>query len=120
MAIIRFMSKERLFKDLVFEKTKLIPRGKISTYKTIARAIGKKRAARAVGNALNKNCDIEVPCHRVVRSDGRIGGYNKGADEKKKLLIKEGFRVVKNKINLDKYLFKFKKITKHQETKTKQ
>jgi len=60
------------------------------TYAEVARAIGKPKAARAVGNALNKNRNPEIPCHRVVRSDGKIGGYNKGTKLKIRLLQSEG------------------------------
>lgn len=99
--------KENIFKDLVFEKTKLIPKGKVTTYKIIALAIGKPRAARGVGNALNKNCDSKIPCHRVVRSDGAVGGYNKGTAAKIELLKKEGIKIIHKKVLLEKYLHEF-------------
>lgn len=101
------MLQEKTFKDSVFEKTKLISKGKVTTYKIIALVIGEPRAMRAIGNALNKNCNPKIPCHRVIRSDGRIGGYNKGAEVKKKLLVKEGVKIEQNKVNLKKYLYKF-------------
>ena len=59
------------------------------TYAEVARAAGYPGAARAVGNALNKNHDPSVPCHRVIRSDGNVGGYNRGTEQKIKLLRKE-------------------------------
>ena len=59
------------------------------TYKEVAEAIGRPKSFRAVGNTLNKNYDPEVPCHRVVRSDGGIGGYNRGANLKRERLINE-------------------------------
>jgi len=62
------------------------------TYAEVARAIGRPKAARAVGNALNKNRDPEIPCHRVIRSDGRIGGYNKGTARKMRMLKKENVK----------------------------
>jgi methylated-DNA-[protein]-cysteine S-methyltransferase len=67
-----------------------IPKGKILTYKEVARRAGSSDAFRAVGNILNKNYDSSIPCHRVVRSDGKTGGYNRGAETKIKLLKKEG------------------------------
>ena len=67
-----------------------IPRGKTMTYTEVARRAGSPRAYRAVGNILNKNYDPKIPCHRVVRSDGSIGGYNRGAKRKKEILCREG------------------------------
>jgi len=98
----------RSFQDLVFAKTKLIPCGKVSTYKLLAKAVGRPRAARAVGNALNKNCNAKVPCHRVVRSDGKVGGFRDGTAAKIKILQKEGVEAVKEKVSLKKYLYKFR------------
>lgn len=60
------------------------------TYAEVARVVGKPRAYRAVGNALKKNHNPKIPCHRVIRSDGKIGGYNRGAKVKLALLKKEG------------------------------
>lgn len=95
------------FTDLVFERVKQIPGGKVSTYKLIAEAIGCPKSARAVGNALNNNHNPEIPCHRVIRSDGFIGGYNKGLRAKRKILEDEGVRIVGNKINLNEFAYKF-------------
>lgn len=60
------------------------------TYKEVAIKAGSPDAQRAVGNILNKNRNPEVPCHRVIRSDGSIGGFNSGPDKKRALLKKEG------------------------------
>lgn len=60
------------------------------TYKEVARLTGRPKAYRAVGNILNKNSDPRIPCHRIIRSDGKIGGYNRGIKKKKEILIKEG------------------------------
>lgn len=80
-----------LFEKKVYEEVKKIPRGEIKTYKQIARAIGHLKAFRAVGNALNKNPDLKkIPCHRVIRSDGTVGGYRYGTKKKIALLKKEG------------------------------
>ncbi|MEK7061711.1 MAG: MGMT family protein [Patescibacteria group bacterium] len=80
-----------LFQSKVYDIVKKIPKGKVLTYKQVAEKIGNAVSYRAVGNALNKNKSSQVPCHRVVRSDGKIGGYNKGTDLKLKLLKEEGF-----------------------------
>ncbi len=66
-----------------------IPCGSMMTYTQVAERIGKPRAVRAVGNALNKNYDPEIPCHRVVRSDGTTGGYNRGEVKKREKLEEE-------------------------------
>jgi O-6-methylguanine DNA methyltransferase len=60
------------------------------TYKQVALFVGKPKAFRAVGNALNKNYDPQIPCHRVIHSDGKIGGYNRGEDLKIMKLKEEG------------------------------
>lgn len=98
---------KKSFQVLVFAKTKLIPRGKVSTYKLLTKAIGRPRAARAVGNALNKNRDPKVPCHRVVRSDGAVGGFRRGVAAKIKILRKEGIKIINGKVSLEKYLYEF-------------
>jgi O-6-methylguanine DNA methyltransferase len=77
------------FTEKVFEYVKTIPKGKTRTYKEVAFSIGHPNSARAVGNALNKNYDPSIPCHRVVRSNGKTGGYNRGADQKIALLKRE-------------------------------
>jgi methylated-DNA-[protein]-cysteine S-methyltransferase len=94
------------FKEKVFQKTKKISKGKVSTYKEIARVIRKPRAIRAVGNVLNKNNNPVVPCHRVIKSDGDLGGYRSGSDKKTRLLRAEGIIIKNNKINLKKYFQK--------------
>lgn len=79
------------FKDVVYAVVRKIPKGKVLTYKEVAALAGSPRAYRAVGNILNKNYNPEIPCHRVVRSDGTPGGYNRGTEMKEKRLIEEGF-----------------------------
>lgn len=79
---------------------KRIPRGRVATYAGVARAIGQPRAARAVGNALNRNPFApHVPCHRVVRSSLVIGGFTRGSAEKQKLLRREGVLTQHGKIS---------------------
>jgi O-6-methylguanine DNA methyltransferase len=81
------------FQRKVYEVVKTIPRGRVLTYREVARLIGHPMAARAVGNALNRNTDPKVPCHRVIRSDGTFGGYRSGADKKRALLEQEGAKL---------------------------
>lgn len=78
------------FKERVLKVVAKIPKGKTLSYKEVARRAGNPRAARAVGNIMNKNYDPKVPCHRVIRSDGSIGGYRSGAKKKIQILKKEG------------------------------
>jgi methylated-DNA-[protein]-cysteine S-methyltransferase len=79
------------FSDLVKGVVRNIPLGKILTYKEVADLAGNKKAARAVANIMAANFDENVPCHRVIRSDGKLGGYNRGGTvAKAKLLKKEG------------------------------
>ena len=82
------------FQQKVYNFVKTIPKGSTATYKEIAVAIGRPKAYRAVGNALNKNPHIgEVPCHRVIRSDGQPGGYVLGTKKKVELLKKESIKL---------------------------
>ena len=67
-----------------------IPQGNVLTYKEVARRAGNPKAARAIGAVLKTNEDPKIPCHRVIRSDGRLGGYNRGIRKKKQILRKEG------------------------------
>jgi len=77
------------FEEKVYEVVKNIPRGKVLTYKEVARLAGRTLAFRAVGNALAKNYNPDIPCHRVIKSNGEIGNYNQGEGLKIKLLNKE-------------------------------
>lgn len=78
------------FTEKVFSVVAKIPQGETMTYKEVAMRAGSPRAYRAVGNILNKNYDPKIPCHRVVRSDGVTGGYNRGSEEKIRKLKEEG------------------------------
>jgi len=93
------------FQQKVYNLCKKVPKGKVTTYKIIAEKLGTK-AYRAVGNALNRNPYWpKVPCHRVVNSDGFVGGFAKGTKNKIKLLKKEGVEIKNNNIvNLNKFL----------------
>ena len=77
------------FSQKVYEVVSTIKKGETLTYKAVAKLAGNVNASRAVGNILNKNYNPNIPCHRVVRSDGAIGGYNRGSDTKAKLLQEE-------------------------------
>lgn len=77
------------FSCRVYAIVSQIPHGGTRTYKEVAVSAGRPKAWRAVGNILNKNYDPTIPCHRVVRSDGVTGGYNRGVLAKKKLLAQE-------------------------------
>ena len=82
------------FQIKVWKYLKTIPKGKVKTYKQVALGINKPNASRAVANACAKNPYApKIPCHRVIRSDGGLGGYSGsgGIKSKKKLLKKEGF-----------------------------
>ncbi|NTW15587.1 MAG: MGMT family protein [Candidatus Moranbacteria bacterium] len=78
------------FRDSVLDVVKAIPKGRTMSYSAVAEAAGFPGAARAVGSLMRKNFDPSVPCHRVIRSDGRPGEYNRGGEEaKRKLLERE-------------------------------
>ena len=81
------------FQINVWKEIKKIPKGQTKTYKDIALALKKPKSSRAVANACGKNpLLIEIPCHRVIRSDGKLGGYSGkgGINQKRKLLKEEG------------------------------
>jgi|TARA_B110000977_G_scaffold187657_1_gene255011 methylated-DNA-[protein]-cysteine S-methyltransferase len=81
------------FQIKVWNAIAKIPKGKVRTYKQLAKLIGKPKAARAVANACGQNpYPITIPCHRVIRSNGELGGYSGkgGTQQKKELLKKEG------------------------------
>lgn len=86
----RLPKPARSFSERVRRIVGGIGRGKTRTYKEVAAAAGSPRAYRAVGNILSKNDDPRIPCHRVIRSDGRAGGYNRGAAQKRRILFSEG------------------------------
>lgn len=87
------------FQKKVYAAVKKIPRGKVGTYQSVARAIGMPLGARAVGNALNRNPFKDVPCHRVVCQSGHVGGFARGTNTKIRLLEKEGIKVIKNQVS---------------------
>ncbi|MDE1876508.1 MAG: MGMT family protein [Thaumarchaeota archaeon] len=86
----------------VYEKLLKVPKGKVTTYSELAKAVGLKNGQRAIGRMMNKNpFPVIVPCHRVILSTGKIGGYAWGEKVKINMLSKEGIAIKKGKI-LDK------------------
>jgi len=105
------MNKGERFSERVLNLCRKVPKGKVTTYGEIARALGKPKASRAVGQALKRNPKpIEIPCHRVVCSTGKLGGYGgpgrKRMEMKKALLKKEGVKVEKDRIKITDYLYR--------------
>ena len=96
------------FNNRCYELLRLIPEGKVTTYKEMAKALNSK-AWRAVGSAMAKNKNlITTPCHRVVRSDGSIGQYALGTDKKHELLTEEGIVISNGKVkDLSTFMYKF-------------
>lgn len=76
------------FAERVREVVREIPRGQTRSYGEVAKAAGRPGAARAVGTIMKNNYDPTVPCHRVIKSDGTLGAYNRGGEAKKRALLK--------------------------------
>lgn len=95
--------------QLVYKKLLQVPEGKITTYGELAKAVGLKNGQRVIGRIMNKNpYPVIVPCHRVVNSNGKIGGYAYGQDVKTNMLSKEGIKIQNGKIlDFEKRIFKF-------------
>jgi len=95
------------FNERCYYLLKKVPKGKVTTYKELASALHTK-AYRAVGNAMNKNPYApKVPCHRVVKSNGEIGGFAHGTQKKISMLKKEGIKIANGKTDLKQYIFRF-------------
>ena len=87
------------FRGKVYKIVRKIPKGEVITYKMVAKLAGKPQAWRAVGNILNKNLDVKtIPCHRVIKSNGEIGGYRYGVKRKAALLKKEGVVIKRGRV----------------------
>ena len=97
------------FNERCYDLLRKVPKGRITTYKEIAKAL-KTKAYRAVGNAMNKNPYApEVPCHRVIKSNGEVGGFASGIKKKIEMLKKEGVEVSrKGRVDLEEYFWKLK------------
>jgi len=95
------------FYEKIYAKLRKVPKGKVTTYKALAHAVGSK-AYRAVGTAMNKNPYApKTPCHRVINSDGRVGKFATGTKKKIEMLKKEGVEIKNGKIDLKKFEFRF-------------
>lgn len=101
--------KRESFNERCYALLKRVPRGKVTTYSELAHALG-SRGYRAVGNAMNKNPYAPaVPCHRVVKSDGSLGGFAHGTAAKTRLLKREGVKVRNGHIvDFEKRCFRFR------------
>ena len=95
------------FFELVYELVREVPKGRVTTYSAIARHLGNPRGARAVGWAMRACTTPNVPCHRVIKADGDIGGYSSanGVNKKIAMLKREGVRVRDRRIDLTRYFF---------------
>ena len=101
----------KTFYDKIYNVVKRIPRGKVATYKSVAKLAGNQRAFRAVGSAMKHNPDMKtIPCHRVVGSDGKMHGYSakNGITSKIRMLKTEGVFFNKDRVELQKSLWKKK------------
>jgi methylated-DNA-[protein]-cysteine S-methyltransferase len=95
--------------EKVYKKLLKVPKGKVTTYKDLAESVGLKNGQRVIGRIMNQNqYPGIIPCHRVVTSDGGIGGYSYGQDVKTSLLSKEGIKIKNGKVlNFEKSVYRF-------------
>jgi len=93
----------------IYKKLLEVPKGKITTYGELAKAVGLKNGQRAVGKIMNKNpYPVIIPCHRVVKSDGKVGGYAYGEEIKSDMLTREGIVIHNGKIlDLENTIYRF-------------
>jgi len=93
----------------VYKKLLEVPEGKITTYGELSKAVGLKNGQRVIGQIMKKNqFPVIIPCHRVVKSDGKIGGYAYGDKVKSKMLTLEGIQIQDGKIqDFKKKLYRF-------------
>lgn len=97
------------FAEKCYSVLRKVPRGKVTTYAELARSVGSPKAARAVGNAMNRNPFApKVPCHRVVKSNGKVGGFASGTKKKTEMLKAEGIEITNEVVDLKKYFCKLK------------
>ncbi len=95
--------------EKIYKKLLKVPKGQITTYGELAKAVGLKNGQRAVGKIMNKNpYPVIIPCHRVVMSTGKIGGYAYGEHVKTKMLNDEGINIQNGKIvDLENKIYRF-------------
>ncbi len=93
----------------IYKKLLEVPEGKITTYSELAKAVGFTNGQRVVGKIMNKNpYPVIIPCHRVVKADGKVGGYAYGEEIKKTMLEKEGVKIKDGKIlDWEKTIYRF-------------
>ncbi len=105
LKIRRKTNTSHINRQAVYDLVSEIPPGKVVTYGRLATLLGNSHAARGIGKVLNQNPrPIMVPCHRVVCSDGHVGGYMYGKNRKISLLLKEGIPIHNDKIeDFEKY-----------------
>lgn len=102
------MKSTTSFKEKVLNVVAEIPKGQVLSYKEVANKGGNINAFRVVGNIMSNNKDKNIPCHRVVRSDGKVGEYNgirnnkQGSESKINLLKYEGVEIINDKVNFKK------------------
>ena len=101
--------QQKLFYEKCYDILRKVPKGKVTTYKAIAKALNSK-AYRAVGTAMNKNPFApQVARHRVVNSDGKVGGFFSGTKKKIAMLKKEGIPIKKGKVqDFERFLYSFR------------
>ena len=94
---------------IVYKKLTEVPEGMVTSYSELAKAVGLKNGQRVIGQIMKKNPHpVIIPCHRVVKADGKIGGFFYGDKVKTNMLKKEGIKIQDGKIfDLDKKLYKF-------------
>ena len=94
--------------DKVYKKLSEVPKGQVTTYGELAKAVGLKNGQRAIGRIMNKNpYPVIVPCHRVIMSTGKVGGYAWGEKVKTNMLAKEGVQIKNGKIADSKIIHRF-------------
>jgi len=93
----------------VYKKLTEVPQGKVTTYGELAKAVGLKNGQRVIGQIMKKNpYPVIIPCHRVVKSDGKVGGYDYGEEVKINMLRKEGINIKDGKIlDWEKTVYRF-------------
>lgn len=92
----------------VYEKLLEVPKGMVTTYGELAKAVGLKNGQRVIGRIMNKNpYPVIIPCHRVILSNGKVGGYSWGKNIKSKMLSKEGIKIKKGKILNPNSIYRF-------------
>ena len=92
----------------MYKKLLQVPKGKVTTYSALAKAVGLKNGQRVIGRIMNKNpYPVVIPCHRVILSNGKVGGYAWGEKVKTKMLAKEGIKIKKGKILDSDIIYRF-------------